>query len=108
MGRLISLFVVVFGILLSASNAFASNDIEDVNLIFKQVTAHAIEEGIQIQWVIDYEAYQELKDLDYQIVIQYNTKIGAQRFEAGYSGSDWVSVPTMGIEKTFYEIGNLK
>ena len=74
--------------------------------IFKNLKAHAKPEGLKITWSLDYEAYNQLSDK--QIVIKYNTKIGAKRNKNGYKDSEWKFTKPIDIKETSFEIKDLQ
>lgn len=81
-------------------NDINSNSIENISSSSKI-------EGFSVSWNLDYEAFQELKAEGYTVSIQYNTKIGAKRFEKGYSNSDWVVIDGIDLHATTYSIDSL-
>ena len=64
-------------------------------------------EGFAASWNLDYEVFQELKDQNYKISIKYNTKIGAKRFDKGYSDAEWTVVEGIDLHETNYSIDSL-
>jgi len=74
--------------------------------VFKNLKAHAEPEGLKITWSLDYEAYNQL--VNKNIVLKYNTKIGAKRNKKGYEGSDWKFTKPIDINETSFEIKYLQ
>ena len=55
--------------------------------VFKNLKASANAEALKLTWSLDYKSFDQLKDKN--LVIKYNTKIGAKRNKKGFEGSDW-------------------
>jgi phosphate:Na+ symporter len=65
-------------------------------------------EGFSTSWNLNYEAFQDLKEQGYTVSIKYNTKIGAKRFEKGYSNTDWTVIDSIDLHETSYSFDNLE
>lgn len=90
----------------STENVISSDSTGINKEIFKNLKAHAKPEGLKITWSLDYEVYNQLTDK--QIVIKYNTKIGAKRNKSGYEGSDWKFTKPIDLNETSFEIKDLQ
>ena len=73
--------------------------------IFVNLKAHAKPDGFKVTWSLEYASLKNISDKN--LVIKYNTKIGAKRNKKGFEGSDWKYTEPFDINKTSYEVKNL-
>lgn len=73
----------------------------------ENISSSSFIEGFTTSWNLDYENFQQLKEEGYTISIKYNTKIGAKRFEKGYSNSEWTVIEGIDLHTTSYSIDSL-
>ncbi len=73
--------------------------------VFVNLKSHSKPDGFEITWSLDYAALSNLEDKN--LVIKYNTKIGAKRNKKGYEGSDWKYSEPFELNKTSYEVKDL-
>jgi phosphate:Na+ symporter len=113
--------VLSFALLLISFFTFNANAQNENNLeaapkeLMSNINSGSIEnisstsqiEGFTTSWNLDYEVFQDLKEQGYTVSIQYNTKIGAKRYEKGYSNSDWIVINGIDLHTTSYSIDSL-
>ncbi|WP_242494584.1 Na/Pi cotransporter family protein [Brumimicrobium glaciale] len=113
--------VLSFALLLVSFFTFNANAQNENNLeaapkeLMSNINSGSIEnisstsqiEGFTTSWNLDYEVFQDLKEQGYTVSIQYNTKIGAKRYEKGYSNSDWIVINGIDLHTTSYSIDSL-
>ena len=73
--------------------------------VFVNLKSHSKPDGLEITWSLDYAALSNLADKN--LVIKYNTNIGAKRNKKGYEGSDWKYSEPFELNKTSYEVKDL-
>ncbi len=126
---LVVAFVVVSGTLTGQSNAeldttsskFEPNIQNGINkayqaqaakLLNAQIFGHfevqPLVNGAHINWSVHCDHLSFLRSNGYTVVLEYNTKIGANRHKEGYSNSDWTTVPNLSIASKGYDITDLK
>jgi len=64
------------------------------------------EEGLKLTWSIDYAALDAISDKN--LILKYNTKIGAKRNKNNFKGSEWKFSEPFSIEKTSFELKDLQ
>ena len=72
--------------------------------VIKNISAEAKPEAFKISWSLDYEYFQQLKEEGYTISIEYNTKIGANRYKDGYQDAAWQEIHGIDIHETTYNV----
>ena len=95
--------IYIFFIFIS-SVSFAQTSID--NSVFINLMAEPKEEGIKLTWSIDYAALDAISDKN--LILKYNTKIGAKRNKNNFKGSEWKFSEPFSIEKTSFELKDLQ
>lgn len=95
--------ITIIFLLFVSSISFSQTSID--NSIFINLHAESKEEGLKLTWSIDYSALDEISDKD--LVIKYNTKIGAKRTKNNYKGSEWKFSEPFSIQNTSFELKDL-
>ena len=90
-------------ILSTVASAEVSPDIDEA--VFVNLKSHAKPDGLKLTWSLDYASLSNLSNKN--LVVKYNTKIGAKRNKKGYEGSDWKYSEPFDINKTSHEVKNL-
>lgn len=73
--------------------------------VFQNFTAKGTEGGAQLSWNIDYEALPQLKGQE--LIIKYNTSVGAKRSKEGYEGSEWLHSDPLPLSTTSFTLKDL-
>ena len=55
--------------------------------LIKNLKGEGFEEGMTINWSINYDDFNYLKENNYKLVIEYNTDVRAKKHKDGYSNS---------------------
>lgn len=98
-----------FVTLLAGLGTFQLNA-QETNLsadIFRNITAQPAEGKADINWSLDYDVVDSLKNEGYLIEIKYNTEIRAKREKAGYENAGWYEVKNIPLNSTSYELSKL-
>lgn len=75
--------------------------------IIHNVFAESNDSGMNISWLLDYDAIQQLKDEGFSVTISYNTKIGAKRHKDGFTNSEWSSISNLPLTASHYTLKKL-
>lgn len=75
--------------------------------LIKNLKGEGFEEGMTINWSINYDDFNYLKENNYKLVIEYNTDVRAKKHKDGYSNSEWTAIKNLPLETTDYQIKDL-
>lgn len=104
MRNILTHFFSVFCAIIFSLGIHATTATDSVDL-FHNVYTTSFEEGLDIYWSVDYQAYEKLLEDNYSIVIAYNTKANASR---NSNIKEWERVDNIPLQETHFTLEHLK
>ncbi|NLN74018.1 MAG: Na/Pi cotransporter family protein [Bacteroidales bacterium] len=75
--------------------------------IIENIHSQSLKGGFLVNWHINYDYLDFLKDENYSLSVRYNTKMNADRYEKGYTDKSWSVIENIDLKTTSISIKDL-